>query len=69
MYVNASYANQQQEAGAREQFFQHAFEDTRAAAKRMAATDRVRYETMITAAVPGVFARLLEELVFCSFAS
>ncbi len=42
--------------------------DTWAAANRMAATDRVRYETSQYhdhRVVPGVFDRLLEELVFC----
>ena len=33
------------EADAKEQFFLHAIKDTRAAANRMAATDRVRYKT------------------------
>ncbi len=42
--------------------------DTWAAANRMGATDRVRYETSQYhdhRVVPGVFDRLLEELVFC----
>ena len=42
--------------------------DTWAAANRMAATDRVRYETSQYhdhRVVLGVFDRLLEELVFC----
>ena len=52
----------------KEQFFQHAMKDTWAAANRMAATDRVRYETSQYhdhRVVLGVFDRLLEELVFC----
>ena len=53
----------------KEQFFQHAMKDTLAAANRMAATDRVRYETSQYhdhRVVLGVFdRRLLEELVFC----
>ena len=52
----------------KEQFFQHAMKDTWVAANRMAATDRVRYETSQYhdhRVVLGVFDRLLEELVFC----
>ena len=52
----------------KEQFFQHAMKDTLAAANRMAATDRVRYESRQYhdhRVVLGVFDRLLEELVFC----
>ena len=52
----------------KEQFFQHAMKDTWAAANRMAATDRVRYETSQYhdhRVVLGVFDRLLEELVSC----
>ena len=51
----------------KEQFFQHAMKDTWAAANRMAATDRVRYKTSQYhdhRVVPGVFDRLLEELVY-----
>ena len=37
--------------------------------RRRTGSDTTLVNTMITAVVPGVFARLLEELVFCSFAS
>ncbi len=52
----------------KEQFFQHAMKDTWAAANRMAATDRVRYEASQYhdhRVVLGVFDRLLEELIVC----